>query len=54
MGGEHGGRPSGPGVRVVHLRTGIVLAPKGGALGKLLPLFKLGARRALRVRARSG
>ena len=30
------------GVRVVHLRTGIVLAPKGGALAKLLPLFKVG------------
>ncbi|MFZ9230507.1 MAG: DUF1731 domain-containing protein, partial [Ilumatobacteraceae bacterium] len=25
------------------LRTGIVLSPKGGALKKLLPLFKLGA-----------
>jgi uncharacterized protein (TIGR01777 family) len=31
------------GVRVVHLRTGIVLSPKGGALKKLLPLFKVGA-----------
>ncbi|MET0458030.1 MAG: TIGR01777 family oxidoreductase [Ilumatobacteraceae bacterium] len=30
------------GVRVAHLRTGIVLAPKGGVLAKLLPLFKLG------------
>jgi len=30
------------GARVVHLRTGIVLAPRGGALGKLLPLFKVG------------
>ena len=30
------------GVRVTHIRTGIVLAPKGGALGKMLPLFKLG------------
>ena len=29
------------GVRVVHLRTGIVLTPKGGALKKMLPLFKL-------------
>lgn len=28
--------------RVVTLRTGIVLSPKGGALGKLLPLVKLG------------
>ena len=31
------------GIRVAHLRTGIVLSPAGGALGKLLPLFKLGA-----------
>ncbi len=30
------------GVRVVHLRSGIVLSAKGGALGKQLPLFKLG------------
>jgi uncharacterized protein (TIGR01777 family) len=30
------------GVRVVKLRTGIVLSPEGGALGKVLPLFKLG------------
>lgn len=30
------------GVRVVHLRTGIVLAPHGGALGRLLPLLRLG------------
>ena len=30
------------GVRVVHLRTGIVLSPAGGALGKLLLPFKLG------------
>lgn len=30
------------GVRVAHLRTGIVLTPKGGALKKQLPLFKLG------------
>ncbi len=30
------------GVRVVHLRTGIVLTPAGGALKKLLPLFRLG------------
>lgn len=29
------------GVRVVLLRTGIVLDPDGGALGKLLPTFKL-------------
>lgn len=30
------------GVRVVTPRTGIVLSPKGGALGKLLPLLRLG------------
>jgi uncharacterized protein (TIGR01777 family) len=30
------------GVRVVHLRTGVVLSSHGGALGKLLPLVKLG------------
>ncbi len=31
------------GIRVAHLRTGIVLTPRGGALKKLLPLFKIGA-----------
>jgi len=31
------------GVRVAHLRTGIVLTKQGGALKKMLPLFKLGA-----------
>ena len=30
------------GIRVPFLRTGIVLTPDGGALAKLLPLFKLG------------
>lgn len=30
------------GVRVAHLRTGIVLTARGGALKKMLPLFKLG------------
>jgi uncharacterized protein len=30
------------GARVVHFRTGIVLSRAGGALKKLLPLFKLG------------
>lgn len=30
------------GIRTVFLRTGIVLSPKGGALGRLLPLIKLG------------
>jgi uncharacterized protein (TIGR01777 family) len=33
--GEHG-------IRTVHLRTGIVLSGHGGALGKQLPLFKVG------------
>ncbi|GIG27449.1 TIGR01777 family oxidoreductase [Cellulomonas marina] len=30
------------GVRVAFLRTGIVLSPRGGALGRLLPLLRLG------------
>jgi uncharacterized protein (TIGR01777 family) len=30
------------GIRTVFLRTGIVLSTKGGALGKVLPLFKAG------------
>jgi uncharacterized protein (TIGR01777 family) len=30
------------GIRVVHLRTGIVLSGRGGALKKQLPLFRLG------------
>jgi uncharacterized protein len=30
------------GIRVAHIRTGIVLSTKGGALKKQLPLFKLG------------
>lgn len=30
------------GVRVVNIRSGIVLSADGGALGKVLPLFKLG------------
>lgn len=30
------------GIRVVNLRTGIVLSAAGGALGTVLPLFKLG------------
>jgi len=30
------------GVRVVHPRSGIVLSADGGALGKVLPIFKLG------------
>jgi uncharacterized protein (TIGR01777 family) len=30
------------GIRVVHTRSGLVLSPKGGALGNTLPIFKLG------------
>lgn len=30
------------GIRVAHLRTGLVMAPKGGAFGRLVPLVKLG------------
>ncbi|OIJ90029.1 TIGR01777 family protein [Streptomyces sp. MUSC 14] len=30
------------GVRVVHPRTGLVVAAEGGAFGRLLPLFRLG------------
>ncbi|HYQ74556.1 TIGR01777 family oxidoreductase [Cellulomonas sp.] len=36
-----------PRVRVAFLRTGIVLAPSGGALGRLLPLIRLGLGGAL-------
>lgn len=30
------------GIRVIHLRTGVVVAQEGGALKKMLPLFRLG------------
>jgi uncharacterized protein (TIGR01777 family) len=30
------------GIRVVHMRFGIVLSPEGGALSKMLPIFRLG------------
>lgn len=30
------------GIRVIHLRFGMILSPKGGALQKMLPAFKLG------------
>jgi uncharacterized protein (TIGR01777 family) len=30
------------GIRVVHIRTGVVLSPTGGALRKQLPIFKAG------------
>lgn len=34
---------SAAGIRVVHLRMGIVMSPAGGALGKMLLPFKMGA-----------
>ena len=33
---------SAAGIRVVMVRTGLVLSPQGGAMGRMLPLFKLG------------
>jgi uncharacterized protein (TIGR01777 family) len=41
---EHAAKPArDAGIRVVHPRLGIVLSPSGGALAKLLPVFRLGA-----------
>lgn len=40
---EAAGKPAiDAGIRTTFIRTGIVLAPEGGAFGKLVPLFKLG------------
>jgi uncharacterized protein len=36
------GEAAGAGIRVATLRSGVVLSPGGGILGKLLPLFRLG------------
>ena len=36
------GEAGSAGIRVVTLRSGIVLSPHGGVLGRLLPLFRLG------------
>ncbi len=33
---------SAAGIRVAHIRTGLVMSPEGGAFGRLLPLVKLG------------
>jgi uncharacterized protein (TIGR01777 family) len=40
---EQAARPAAEaGIRTVLIRTGVVLTPKGGALGKMLPAFKMG------------
>ena len=41
------------GIRTVLLRSGIVLSRQGGALGRLLPIFRVGPRGPHRHRARS-
>jgi uncharacterized protein (TIGR01777 family) len=33
---------SAAGIRVAHIRSGLVMSPRGGAFGRLLPLVKLG------------
>lgn len=35
-------RAADAGIRVVPMRTGVVVSPQGGAFGRLLPLFRLG------------
>ncbi|MDA8359291.1 MAG: DUF1731 domain-containing protein [Actinomycetota bacterium] len=41
-GAEAATAPADDVLRVVHLRSGVVLSARGGALGKQLPLFRLG------------
>lgn len=41
-GGTDASHTDDPGIRVVHLRFGVVLGPDGGALARMLPLFRLG------------
>jgi uncharacterized protein (TIGR01777 family) len=36
------GEAAAAGIRVITLRSGVVLSPRGGILGRLLPLFRLG------------
>src|ERR1700722_12277118 len=40
---EEAARPAeDAGIRVVHLRFGVVLSPQGGSLGQMLPIFRAG------------
>lgn len=40
---EHAADPARQaGIRVLHLRFGVILAPRGGALARMLPVFRLG------------